>query len=73
MERKAGVDHIHSFFKKMVEIGLFWFVFVLHNANTKIAQISLLVTLTRGGSMEGANKSTELWRHPLFHSFTIKY
>ena len=38
----------------------------------------MLGTRTRGGRMEGADESTELWRHPsltlplfLFHSYTL--
>ena len=53
---------------------LFWFIFVLfshgmdkYSTNLTINEKSVDGTLgsqTRGGRMEGADESTELWQHP---------
>ena len=48
----------------------FWFIFVLfHNKRTNFtindkSIDGVLGSQTRGGMMEGADESTELWRHP---------
>ena len=56
----------------------FWFIFVLfHNTRTNFTLNDksidgVLGSRTRGGMMEGADESTELWRHPYCLIFSSK-
>ena len=58
-------------FKNGPNPASFWFIFVLfHNTRTNFtindkSIDGVLGSRTQGGMMEGADESTELWRHPL--------
>ena len=56
-----------SFFKKWDESGLFLFSSFPDDTSQILigkCKDGVLGTQTRGGRMEGADESTELWRHP---------
>ena len=52
--------------KKWAKPGLFLFIFVLFTKTINDKSIDgVLGTRTQGGRMVGADKSTEVWRHPV--------
>ena len=69
------LPQLFLFLKKWANPGLFSFIFVLFTLQFKWQiQIeksidNVLGTWTRGGKMEGADESTELWRHPYLNYF----
>ena len=62
------------FFKKWAKLDFFLFIFVLFSHRLDKYSINLTIndksidgmlgSQTRGGRMEGTDKSIELWRHP---------
>ena len=62
----SDVKNILPLFKFWAKPSLFLLIFVLFTNLTFIDKSidGVLGTRTRGGRMEGADESTELWRHP---------
>ena len=75
--KKAGMRPFNFF--KWAKPALFLFIFVLfsdrmdkYSTNLTINEKSvdgMLGTRTQGSRMEGADESTELWRHPIYFIF----
>ena len=67
-------DHM-VFKRKWANPGLFLFIFVFSTWHKSIyfykSIYGVLGTQTRIGSMVGADKSAELWRHPGSHGFML--
>ena len=75
--KKYNEEYFPSFFKNGPIPASFSVYFRLYNMlqfkfkfKLKKSVDGVLGIQTRGGRMEGANESTELWRHPLFPPFT---
>ena len=57
------------FFKKMANPGLS----LQYQYKIEKSKDGVLGTWTQGGRMVGADESTELWRHPMVLSLSVRY